>query len=47
MTTPNSTPLGGNCLASGPTSLRTCGNTVAVGEAIQTRRPFHKLNAKR
>ncbi|MDR1469286.1 MAG: hypothetical protein LBT00_08325 [Spirochaetaceae bacterium] len=32
--------LGGCCLAGGPTSLRTRGNTVAVGEAIQTRRPF-------
>ncbi|MDR1469924.1 MAG: hypothetical protein LBT00_11600 [Spirochaetaceae bacterium] len=33
-------PLGGYRLASGPTSLRTRGNTVAVDEAIQTRRPF-------
>ncbi|MDR1470496.1 MAG: hypothetical protein LBT00_14540 [Spirochaetaceae bacterium] len=37
---PHSTPLDGDCLGSCP-SLRARGNTVAVGEAIQTRRPPH------
>ncbi|MDR1468996.1 MAG: hypothetical protein LBT00_06855 [Spirochaetaceae bacterium] len=38
--TPSGTPLGECRLDSGTTSLRTRGNTVAVGEAIQTGKAF-------